>query len=384
MLCLTLLLSLAATAGCKSDRDRNSAGDETRGKAVSVPLGMVVTDQISATFGDHTDWKSFAVPAPGVLAVRVYWDASDKVKDAVVTVHDKYGVQLAERLHDPNVAIDELLVRVDQGFYYVKVAAERGESIYSIQGQHLLVAPSNEGDDEGSIPMMASALDIQLPGPAAAGADAAALQPPPAAGGGGAATPNLAFIDDSNLGFLVPPDIDPEEAYVPRRAAPTTAPPPPPTAPPPPPPPPPTAPPPMAVPATPAPAPPPPARMDAFSEPTGERSMLVGSGSAVGFGAGLDGPADPPPAPPPRAAKPVETVEAKILLSEAAGSGTRLILRCADDRVSEGQRIEVFDSLNRSIDVFTIETVDGTRCTTSSNRPTDDFVSPGRVVIYIP
>jgi hypothetical protein len=377
MVSLSLLLTLCAASGCKNERDRNSAGDDTRGKSTPATLGMVITDQISPTYGDHTDWKSYAVPAPGVLAIRVYWDASDKIRDGIITVHDKYGMQLAERLHDPNVSIDELLVRVDQGFYYVKVGAERGESIYSIQGQHLLVSPSDDGGD-GSIPTMASPIDIQLPGAATASAEGAAAPASAEAGAAGAASPNLAFIDDSNLGFLVPPDIDPEEPVraqpLPAPAAeavPIPVPAPQPT----------PAPAPMAVPPTPK---PPAASMESFGEPTGERTAA--GGGMVGFAAGLDAPIDPAPAPTPKPApaKVAEPIEAKIILAEASGPGTTLLLKCADDRVSEGQKVEVFDTSGKVIDTFSIMSVDGSRCSAESSRASSDFSSIGRVVIYIP
>lgn len=379
LIILIVCVSLTQAWGCKNERDRNSAGDDTRGTHVPVPLGMVVTDEISATYGDHTDWKSFAVPAPGVLAVRVYWDASDKVTNATITVHDKYGIQLAERIHDPSVAIDEVLVRVDQGFYFLKIDADRGESIYSVQAQHLLVSPSSDGagDEDGSVPTMASVLDIKPPGAAApAEGDAPTAAADPAAAGGAPPT-DLAFMsDDSNLGILVPPDIDPEDG--PRTPAPIPV-PVPPT-------PPPAVPSPTAPPPVPVPAPPPAASMDTFSEPTGEPSFGGGANAGVGaFGAGLDGPGEAPTPPPPPAAPKVTQVEAKVLLLNPGAEGSVFLLRC-DESVLVGDSGEVYDSAGKLIDKLSISDVNGAKCTAESKRTPEEFSTAGvgKVIITVP
>ena len=195
--------------GCKQEDDPKSGGDNSRGSAQLVPIGLVITDVLSPDLGDHTDWKSFAIPAKGVLAIRVYWDSADKIRDTVVTIHDKYGIQLAERVHDPLVAIDELLIRVDQGYYFLRLKAAKGDSIYSIQARHLLVSPS--GDDEGdgdSIPEFAGAIEIEGLGPASpdaeAGADAAA-QPAPtdaAVDPSAALSGDTVVFEDMNLGVI--------------------------------------------------------------------------------------------------------------------------------------------------------------------------------------
>jgi len=185
--------SLVSGWGCTVGPDENSGPDKDRGGAIPVTIGQVVSDDLNPEAGDSTDWKSFAVPAPGFLTVQVFWDQSSDIKQAVITVHDKFGAQLESRVHQASIPNDELVVRVDQGYYFVKLQAEKGASIYSLKGNHAYGEDDNGGGDGGTIrPDFAGT--FQLDGaatadaaPAGGGAAAAGGAAAPAGGGGAAA-----------------------------------------------------------------------------------------------------------------------------------------------------------------------------------------------------
>ena len=139
------IVVMAMVCGCDTDPEGQSGPDKDRGGALQVGLGQVITDDLSPENGDTTDWKSFAIPAPGFLTVQVFWDQSDEIKDALITVHDKFGAQLEKRQHQASIPRDELVVRVEAGYYFVKITAKRGMSIYSVVGRHEV----GEGDDGG-------------------------------------------------------------------------------------------------------------------------------------------------------------------------------------------------------------------------------------------
>jgi len=163
--------------------DHSSGPDKDRGGALPISIGTIVTDELNPDGGDHTDWKSISVPTPGFLTVQVFWDQSADIHGAVITVHDRFGAELQKRAHQPHVPQDELVVRVEPGYYFVRLQAERGRSIYSIVARHQGAAG---GDDigGGSRPEFSSVIPInaQSDGESAGGGGAAA-----AGGGGGSA-----------------------------------------------------------------------------------------------------------------------------------------------------------------------------------------------------
>ena len=202
---MTLLIAMSSMFyACGVKEDENSGIDKDRGGAIEVSIGQVVNDDLNPDAGDHTDWKTFAVPAPGYLTVQVFWDQSADIKDAVITVHDKFGSQLEKRNHQADIPNDEVVVRVEEGYYFVKLRAERGASIYSLVGRHS-IGDDSEGGNGGVVrPEFAGSVSFEPAaeetaeaggGAAAAGggaAPAAGGGSAPAAAGGGAALPTAA------------------------------------------------------------------------------------------------------------------------------------------------------------------------------------------------
>lgn len=146
--CLAISVLALSIGACSGGAASSDDTDALRGSALEMPIGQVINDDLAPDKGDVIDWKSISVPAPGFLTVSVFWDHSKDIDKAVITVHDKFGTQLAERKHDPNVPNDEVNVRVDQGYYFVKLEAQSGYSIYSIQIFHS-VGGDGPGDDGG-------------------------------------------------------------------------------------------------------------------------------------------------------------------------------------------------------------------------------------------
>ena len=118
---------------------QNTCGDPDRPLPLLMPLNTVVSGSLSPVLGDDTDWKHLTIESEDVTAivVRVYWDDPEKIHDAVITIHDKYGVLIAERAHDPLATFDEILVTVDENEYFLRLKASAGCSPYLAKAKAL-------------------------------------------------------------------------------------------------------------------------------------------------------------------------------------------------------------------------------------------------------
>lgn len=133
-LILSCLYSVIIT-GCGAfgtNRDTNSGGDHVRGKAKPLELGVTHDDHVSASDGDHTDWKSFSLPDPTLLEVHAYWD--DPSVDVVVNVRDQFGGRIFELKHKRGQREDHWRdIRMRDGEFYLEVVAKRGASVYTLE-----------------------------------------------------------------------------------------------------------------------------------------------------------------------------------------------------------------------------------------------------------
>ena len=131
----SLLVMSLIGSGCAafgSNLDNNSGGDHVRGKAKPIELGRTHDDHISAPDGDHTDWKSFALPDATLIEVHAYWD--DPSVDAIVNVRDQFGGRIFELKHVRGQKEDHWTdIRMRDGEFYLEVVAKRGSSVYTLE-----------------------------------------------------------------------------------------------------------------------------------------------------------------------------------------------------------------------------------------------------------
>lgn len=180
-----LIAFLLVATGCPGEIDDE---DARRANAKPVPLGQVVTDQVSPP-EDEVDWKIIEVPGGGFLTVTVFWDNVDA--DGLVTLTDKYGVTLEEERRDPRTDNEQIIVNATEPtFYFVKVTAGRQQSVYSVQTSFSNGSGGLGAIDE-PIPEFVRPIDpgeegdaVETGGGGGGGGGQPAL-PPLAAGGGG-------------------------------------------------------------------------------------------------------------------------------------------------------------------------------------------------------
>ncbi|MBQ4360210.1 MAG: hypothetical protein II767_08130 [Proteobacteria bacterium] len=127
-LILASLLTFAA-AGCTTEFDH----DGFRSGAIKLDLDTVTNDEIYPTAGDDIDWKMIFVPSPGDIIVNTFWDQPLEVFKVEVGIYDRFGIPIKTQLRDTGGATGEVRAFTPEpGLHYIKVSAESGRSIYSI------------------------------------------------------------------------------------------------------------------------------------------------------------------------------------------------------------------------------------------------------------
>ena len=127
-LLLASLLTLTA-AGCTTEFDH----DGFRSGAIKIDLDTVTNDEIYPTAGDEIDWKMVFVPSPGDIIVNTFWDQALEVFKVEVGIYDRFGIPIKKQLRDTGGATGEVRTFTPEpGLHYIKVSAESGRSIYSI------------------------------------------------------------------------------------------------------------------------------------------------------------------------------------------------------------------------------------------------------------
>jgi hypothetical protein len=128
--------------GSKVVRNSFPDGDPSRDNARLVPMSRVVTDNISATKGDHTDWKYTVVDEPGQLNVQYGIDAPKSAKGEII-IYDGLGAALSRRKLLSTVSIYNFGVDAEPGRYYMKFDLTAGSTVYSVSTSVEQQAPTD-------------------------------------------------------------------------------------------------------------------------------------------------------------------------------------------------------------------------------------------------
>ena len=143
---LALMLCLTAT-GCQKSHRLVGEGPNDLRKPWLLAQDQTVTHTISSGTPQSTHWFAVKAAGSGELHIRVQWDTPGQLEDARVTLHDKYGIQKNEMTHDTEKFTEETSVTVSSGYYFVRVHAEKGASVYSVQCHF---QPAEETQDKPS------------------------------------------------------------------------------------------------------------------------------------------------------------------------------------------------------------------------------------------
>ena len=117
------------SCGCKPDE--NSGADKVRGHANKLRLEQVFTDEINPEECDHTDWKRVDIPAKGSLTVTIFWESEEAHTRA--GLYDKLGNKLTEKEHHSGSTQDQLVIKVVEDPYFVKIEGIKHRTTYSVQ-----------------------------------------------------------------------------------------------------------------------------------------------------------------------------------------------------------------------------------------------------------
>jgi hypothetical protein len=133
---LPVLVLAMLVAACNGEvevkPDGNSGDDFDRSGAEELFLDKLVDDYIDAKAGDATDWKFFKVKSKGILELTVYWDDYRDI-ESIVDVRDRFGALVDSRRHSEELEKDKLDLRVEPGTHFIRLFAEKGASVYTIE-----------------------------------------------------------------------------------------------------------------------------------------------------------------------------------------------------------------------------------------------------------
>ncbi len=137
-------LSLVACGGVGGAVDGNSGGDDARDRANGFFVDRgTVTDRLDGDDGDNTDWKYVDINDAGRLTIKVVVDSPERLKGARITLHDRYGERLDQRVISATTGsgytFDAEVEKLPAKFF-VRVYTREGTSAYSI-GARLAYAP---------------------------------------------------------------------------------------------------------------------------------------------------------------------------------------------------------------------------------------------------
>lgn len=116
-------------AGCSTEIDH----DAVRAGAIQMTIDEVTSDEIYPTAGDEIDWKMIFVPTPGDISVTTFWDDPGGVFNVDVGIYDRFGIPIKVERRKAAASVHEVKAFTpESGLHYVKVSAESGQSIYSV------------------------------------------------------------------------------------------------------------------------------------------------------------------------------------------------------------------------------------------------------------
>jgi hypothetical protein len=118
-----------------------SGGDEMRGGAEAVDLGIAFDDRVSASHGDATDWKVLELKDGGEVTIQIWWD--DPEIEATLQVRGEQAGKLAGLAHQEGARTDKLgPLKLPAGKTYIEIKAESGGSVYTLEVKKLGGGPS--------------------------------------------------------------------------------------------------------------------------------------------------------------------------------------------------------------------------------------------------
>ena len=123
------LACVGTLAGCTTEIDH----DAFRAGAIRMEIDEVTSDEIYPTAGDEIDWKMVFVPTPGDITVTTFWDDPGSVFNVDVGIYDRFGIPIKVERRKAAASVHEVTAFTpESGLHYVKVMAESGQSIISI------------------------------------------------------------------------------------------------------------------------------------------------------------------------------------------------------------------------------------------------------------
>ena len=123
------LACVGTLAGCTTEIDH----DAFRAGAIRMEIDEVTSDEIYPTAGDEIDWTMVFVPTPGDITVTTFWDDPGSVFNVDVGIYDRFGIPIKVERRKAAASVHEVTAFTpESGLHYVKVMAESGQSIYSI------------------------------------------------------------------------------------------------------------------------------------------------------------------------------------------------------------------------------------------------------------
>jgi len=127
-----LVLALSMVMGCGIGFDGASGDDAQRGDAPEATVDQYIDDRVSASEGDHSDWRMFVLEQPSRVTVEIWWDNPDV--DGTLMVRGRRSGSAKEREHEDGRRHEKLgPINLEDGQWYVRVQATSGSSSYTMR-----------------------------------------------------------------------------------------------------------------------------------------------------------------------------------------------------------------------------------------------------------
>ena len=127
-----LFIALVGTAGCATTLDSQSGGDQNRAQAIEIDLNQDTHDSISATAGDHTDWKKFIIPMDTSVTVIFFWDSP--YSEITISIRDQAGRRLYRLRKTKGQEQNQWRgLRLREGMHYLEIRAHTLGSVYTLK-----------------------------------------------------------------------------------------------------------------------------------------------------------------------------------------------------------------------------------------------------------
>ena len=126
------IVIVLGTTACAATLDSQSGGDHLRSQAVELQLDKDHHDSVSASAGDHTDWKKIQIPMDASYMVHMFWDSP--YSEITLHVMDQAG-RLKFRLQKTRGQDQNRWrgLRLREGMHYLKIRAHKMGSVYTLK-----------------------------------------------------------------------------------------------------------------------------------------------------------------------------------------------------------------------------------------------------------